>query len=217
MDITQRIKAARHGVRAVAAASVFLFALGGMATSGQAQQSGAVSTKVPFQIAQAGNSYGVDICRDIFRRQGVFIPKHPNADQYGCVHPRFLQRGQQQQQRAAPGHQLRNTGVGGSSRWESEWVRDHNRNSHITTFVHGLNRPPSSVMIWFRPKDTNVMYPVQWTWSGSTIGNPVTVDIRGNRIRLHIKGGHPLLGAWNARRNKWKHYKRGAWKVIVLD
>jgi hypothetical protein len=216
MSVAQTSEARRYGVRTVAAASAILFALGAMSVPGRAQPSGA-RARVPLQLAQSGNTYGIDICRDVFRRQGAFLPKHPKADQYGCVHPRFLQRGQRPNQRPDPGHVLRHTGSGANSRWESEWVRDHNKNDHITTFVHGLNRPPSSVMIWFRPKDSNAMYPVQWSWGASPAGNPVTVEARGNRIRLHIKAGRPLIGAWNARRHKWKHYKRGAWKVIILE
>lgn len=168
------------------------------------------------RLAQAGNTFGVDICRDVFRRPGVFAPKHPMADEYGCVHPRDLQYGQLRRPR--PEHMLRRTGSGALARWESDWVRDNNKSNHITTFVLGLNRLPSSITIWFRPRgDTNSIYPVLWSWGSSSAGNPVTIELKGNRIRLHINKKRPLHGVWNARRKQWKKYERGSWKVVVLE
>lgn len=214
MTSTKGEIAARYG--ACTFAFILAAGMGTVPVSAQAAPGNAKMTRQePTRLAQAGNNFGIDICRDVFRRQGVFAPKHPKADQYGCVHPRYLQHGQQY--RPSPGHALRQTGSGAVTRWESDWVRDHNKSNHITTFVLGLNRPPSSITVWFHPKDTNSIYPVLWSWGSGSAGNPVTIELKGNRIRLHISEKYPLHGVWNARRKKWKRYRRDFWKVVVLE
>ncbi len=168
------------------------------------------------RIAQ-GQGYGeFQICRDIFNRPGEFVPKHPKADQYGCVHPRYLGGGRRQ---ADPHRfQLRRSKDASVRRWASQWVPVNNSTSHIVRFLHDFKRPPSAVMIWFSPnRDRKRMYPVLWSQKANANNNPISVDLGQNGIRLHIRAKRPLHRRWNARTGKWQQHDRGFWKVIILE
>ena len=168
------------------------------------------------RIAQAQGYGQFQLCRDIFNRPGEFFPKHPRADQYGCVHPSHLGRGRRQ---AKPNtFQLRRAGNPTAIRSASEWVPVNNSTNRIFRFFHDFKRAPSVVTIWFSPnRDRKRMYPVTWAGGTNADRNPVSVDLVQNGIRLHIRAKRPIHRTWNARTGKWQKYDSGYWKVVVLQ
>ena len=168
------------------------------------------------RVAQAQGYGQFQICRDIFNRPGEFFPKHPRADQYGCVHPSHLGPGRRQAKPKVI--QLRRAGNPTANRLASEWVPVNNSANRIVRFFHDFKRAPSAVTIWFSPnRDRKRMYPVTWAGGASADRNPISVDLVQNGIRMHIRAKRPIHRAWNARTGKWQKFDSGYWKVVVLQ
>jgi hypothetical protein len=71
-------------------------------------------------------------------------------------------------------------------------------------------------MIYFSPGgDGSVVYPLNWTWTWQSSGNPVTVEVTQNKINLHIWAGTVLHGVFDASAVAWRYYNEGYWRVVT--
>ena len=98
---------------------------------------------------------------------------------------------------------------------ESGWLFDDNGTSHTTSWRHDLGAIPRRVEIHFSPDPADgTVYPLMWSMTSDSTGNPISIDMDRRFVRLHIYNGAPLHGVWTPQ-TQWKKYREGYWKIIV--
>jgi hypothetical protein len=98
--------------------------------------------------------------------------------------------------------------------YDSGWVADNNSTQHVTPFAHKLGNTPRLITIEFSPGgDSSDVFPIMWSWTYGSSGNPVTVQMTTENVLLHIWSGAPLHGVWDGRTGVWNNYANGYWRV----
>ena len=102
--------------------------------------------------------------------------------------------------------------------YDSGWQSDNNLTSHDTVFQHSLGIPPSSLTIWFTPAlvegEAEEVYTATYSWHSAYSGNPVSIIVNSEEIKLSIWSGSPLHGFWTPT-GGWRRYSTGYWRVIA--
>ena len=90
--------------------------------------------------------------------------------------------------------------------------------SHETVFQHSLGIAPTDLTLWFTPTlvegEAEQVHPVAWSWHYANSGNPVSIMLSNEEIKLTIWGGSPLHGFWTPA-GGWQKFKTGYWRVIA--
>jgi hypothetical protein len=104
----------------------------------------------------------------------------------------------------------------GTAGYVSGWIKASNSQNTVLRFIHGLPAAPTSVAVWFSPDEKGaVSYPILGYWSSAQTGNPVTIRVDQEAVELHIFGGAPLHGVWDAKTEKWTMYADGYFRVVA--
>lgn len=98
--------------------------------------------------------------------------------------------------------------------FDSGWSYDVSSGNHFVSFEHNLGQIPSQIVIWFSP-DKERVYPLIWSWTYQGSGNPVTISMDAQFIKLAIWAGATLHGAWDPGTSQWSLYKGGYWRVFA--
>ncbi len=99
---------------------------------------------------------------------------------------------------------------------DSGWLPASSRTSNILTFNHGLGAPPLRVHVQFSPTaEGAIVYPVTANWSSDTTGNPVTIAVDRESVRLHIWDGAPLRGVFNPQSGGWVRHQAGFFRIVA--
>jgi|GEM_PF-6715885 len=105
--------------------------------------------------------------------------------------------------------------IGTSADYDSGWVHDQKQQTNWSVAVnHNLGVLPSLLTLWFSPDGGLRAYPVQWPWSSTESGNPVTIEITDQQIILHEHFGTHLHGTWSPATD-WKFYDEGYWRIFA--
>ncbi len=97
--------------------------------------------------------------------------------------------------------------------YDSGWQEANNHSSYEVSFDHGLGVVPSQVSIMFT-SDKETVYPLMWSWEKGDSGNPVTVSMTDNVVKLQISDNSPLHGAWKAREG-WTRWSQGYFRAFA--
>lgn len=103
--------------------------------------------------------------------------------------------------------------------YDSGWQGDDSYSSHETVFEHGLGVIPTDVTIWFAPAldatgDAEEVHPLNWSWASGSSGNPVSIIMGADAVKLTIWSGAFLHGFWTPS-DGWQKYRTGYWRVIA--
>ena len=84
--------------------------------------------------------------------------------------------------------------------YDSGWQSDDAFTSHETVFQHSLGIPPTNLTLWFTPAlvegEAEEVHPVIWTWSPGYTGNPVSIIVNNDEIKLTIYARLGVKEAW---------------------
>ncbi len=146
---------------------------------------GAAKGAPSMQVAQAD----YNLCRDVFGFRGkVFKPKHPRADEYGCVSRRHLGADRKSSPRRPRRPDVRNGRVveGRALTFVSDWVRPGRYGAVV--FQHGLGVVPHHVSVQARrgPGAPVVFVSPQYAQGYVVYGGLATVQAGRRRVTLLI-------------------------------
>lgn len=104
--------------------------------------------------------------------------------------------------------------------YDSGWRADNNNTSHSVVFTHGLSATPRQMSIYFSPDgEMSNAYPLNWSWDSiMKSGNPVTIAVTPEQVRLEIFNNTPLHGVWDSKNKNsggWSFYNSGFWRVFA--
>lgn len=97
--------------------------------------------------------------------------------------------------------------------YDSGWQEANNHSNNAVTFAHGLGVIPSQTTIMFSA-DKQTVYPLTWSWSSDSSGNPVTIWMNDNVVVLEIYKGVALHGAWD-NVTGWTKWSQGYFRVLA--
>jgi hypothetical protein len=100
-----------------------------------------------------------------------------------------------------------------SADYDSKWQPANNHSNSYSTFDHGLGVIPSELNIYFSV-DKETAYPLTWSWSSASSGNPVTISVNDQVAKLAIFAGAPLHGVWNPNTG-WTYFTQGYFRVFA--
>jgi hypothetical protein len=100
-----------------------------------------------------------------------------------------------------------------SADYDSGWQPANNHSNNYATFDHDLGVIPSDLTIYFSV-DQETAYPLTWSWSSSSSGNPVTILANDQVVQLAIYAGSPLHGVWNPNTG-WTYFTQGYFRVFA--
>lgn len=97
---------------------------------------------------------------------------------------------------------------------DSGWELTDQSTNHNIYFEHGLGAIPSQITVYFSA-DKQTVYPLNWSWTEGTSGNPVSIAVNDKTVVLSIYKGAPLHGVWDGRTGEWEFYDQGYFRVFA--
>jgi hypothetical protein len=98
--------------------------------------------------------------------------------------------------------------------YDSGWQTADNQINHNLLFAHKLGVTPSQISVFFSP-DQETSYPLLWSWSSASSGNPVSIWTDAKTITISLFSGAPLHGNWNGQTGSWTNWNSGFFRVFA--
>jgi hypothetical protein len=107
-------------------------------------------------------------------------------------------------------------GSHGAQCFDSKWVAATNGSTKALVIPHNLGTTPRFVSIFFSPTgDDSRVFPLTWSWSAGSSGNPVTIEVTDKQVLLHIYADNTLHGVFDANSGNWHTYSTGSFRVFA--